>query len=88
MTPVLATIVALTNLMGTVEIDTRGARVTSYVPIGGSEVFFASETGTGGRSAGRGLRAEAQPVRSGTDLSATACSRSWATSATRPGTGR
>ena len=48
MTPVLATIVALTNLMGTVEIDTRGARVTSYVPIGGSEVFFASETGTGG----------------------------------------
>ena len=48
MTPVLATIVALTNLMGTVEIDTRGARVTSYVPVGGSEVFFASETGTGG----------------------------------------
>jgi D-hexose-6-phosphate mutarotase len=48
MTPVLATIVALTNLMGTVEIDTRGARVTSYVPIGGSEVFFASKTGTGG----------------------------------------
>ncbi len=48
MTPLLATIVALTNVMGTVEIDTRGARVTSYVPIGGSEVFFASETGTGG----------------------------------------
>ena len=48
MTPVLATIVALTNLMGTVEIDTRGARVTSYVPVGGSEVFFASKTGTGG----------------------------------------
>ena len=38
MTPVLATIVALTNVMGTVEIDTRGARVTSYVPVGGNEV--------------------------------------------------
>ncbi|MBO7685690.1 MAG: hypothetical protein J6V72_04865, partial [Kiritimatiellae bacterium] len=48
MAPVLATIVALTNLMGTVEIDTRGARVTSYAPVGGSEVFFRSETGTGG----------------------------------------
>ena len=48
MTPLLATIVALTNVMGTVEIDTRGARVTSYVPVGGSEVFFTSETGTGG----------------------------------------
>ena len=63
MTPVLATIVALTNLMGTVEIDTRGARVTSYVPVGGSEVFFASETGTGGQQAprlmGPGVDAEA-----------------------------
>ena len=48
MTPIIATIVALTNLMGTVEIDTRGARVTSYVPVGGEEVFFTSKTGVGG----------------------------------------
>ena len=76
MTPVLATIVALTNLMGTVEIDTRGARVTSYMPVGGGEVFFTSETGTGGMPL-------CWPW-----FAATACSRSWATSATRPGTGR
>ena len=55
MTPVLATIVALTNLMGTVEIDTRGARVTSYVPVGGSEVFFAS--------ASRNVRDDPRPKR-------------------------
>ena len=44
----LAAMVALTNLCGTVGIDTHGARVVSYSPAGGEEVFFVSETGTGG----------------------------------------
>ena len=48
MSPVLASIVVLTNLCGTVSVDTHGARVASYVPAGGEEVFFVSETGTGG----------------------------------------
>ena len=48
MSALLATIVAITNSMGSVAVDTHGARVVSYVPVGGEEVFFASETGTGG----------------------------------------
>ena len=48
MTPFLAAIVALTNTCGVVTVDTHGARVVSYVPKGGSEVFFVSDTGTGG----------------------------------------
>ena len=46
--PVLCAIVALTNACGTVSVDLHGARVVSYVPVGGEEVFFSSETGTGG----------------------------------------
>jgi hypothetical protein len=45
---VLCAIVALTNACGTVAVDLHGARVVSYVPVGGEEVFFSSETGTGG----------------------------------------
>lgn len=48
MTLFLATIIALTNKCGVVSVDTHGARVVSYVPEGGEEVFFVSETGTGG----------------------------------------
>jgi D-hexose-6-phosphate mutarotase len=48
MTFFLATIIALTNGCGVVSVDTHGARVVSYVPEGGEEVFFASDTGTGG----------------------------------------
>ena len=40
----LAAIVSLTNAFGTVSVDTHGARVASYVPAGGEEVFFVSET--------------------------------------------
>ena len=43
-----AAIIAITNLCGAVGVDTHGARVVSYVPVCGSEVFFTSETGTGG----------------------------------------
>jgi glucose-6-phosphate 1-epimerase len=43
-----AAIVAMTNVCGVVSIDTHGARVVSYVPEGGEEVFFVSEKGTGG----------------------------------------
>lgn len=47
--PVLfSALVAITNLCGTVSVDTHGARVVSYVPVGGGEVFFRSKTGTGG----------------------------------------
>ncbi len=35
-------------MCGTVTVDTLGARVVSYVPVGGGEVFFMSRTGTGG----------------------------------------
>lgn len=38
----LASIVALTNLWGTVEIDSAGARIVSYVPAGGGETVFRS----------------------------------------------
>ena len=41
-------IVALTNMCGVVTVDTHGARVASYIPEGGDEVFFTSKTGTGG----------------------------------------
>ena len=44
----LAAIVALTNACGVVSVDTHGARVVSYVPVGGEEVLFVSKTGTGG----------------------------------------
>lgn len=43
-----AAITTLTNLFGSVSVDTHGARVVSYVPKGEDEVFFVSETGTGG----------------------------------------
>ena len=48
MTSLFASILTLTNLCGSVSVDTLGARVVSYVPAGGGEVFFVSETGTGG----------------------------------------
>ena len=44
----IASILTLTNLCGSVSVDTCGARVVSYVPTGGSEVLFVSKTGTGG----------------------------------------
>lgn len=47
---VLCAIVALSNACGTVSVDLHGARIVSYVPVGGEEVFFSSETGTGGMS--------------------------------------
>ena len=48
MMPLIAAIITLTNLCGVVSVDTHGARVVSYVPEGGEEVFFTSGTGTGG----------------------------------------
>ena len=48
MTGFLAAVITITNLCGAVSVETRGARVVSYVPAGGEEVFFVSETGTGG----------------------------------------
>ena len=48
MISIFAAIVALTNVFGSVKIDTHGARVVSYVPADGREVFFVSERGTGG----------------------------------------
>ena len=48
MSVLFSAIVAITNLCGTVSVDTHGARVVSYVPVGGDEVFFMSKTGTGG----------------------------------------
>ena len=44
----LAAMLTITNLCGSVRVDTHGARVVSYIPAGGCEVFFVSETGTGG----------------------------------------
>ena len=38
----------MTNMCGVVSVDTHGARVVSYVPEGGDEIFFVSEKGTGG----------------------------------------
>lgn len=48
MVSLFAAIVGLTNMCGSVKIDTHGARVVSYIPRGGAEVFFVSEKGTGG----------------------------------------
>ena len=48
MMTLFAAIVAMTNMCGVVSVDTHGARVVSYIPRGGEEVFFVSETGTGG----------------------------------------
>ena len=48
MNVLFAAIVALTNLCGVVGVDTHGARVASYVPASGGEIFFTSATGTGG----------------------------------------
>lgn len=45
---IFSVVVVLTNLLGSVSVDTHGARVSSYVPVGGEEVLFTSETGTGG----------------------------------------
>ena len=50
MTVLFSAIVAITNLCGTTNVDTHGARVVSYVPVGGGEVLFMSSTGTGGLS--------------------------------------
>lgn len=47
-TSLLAAMLTITNLCGSVRVDTHGARVVSYIPAGGCEVFFVSETGTGG----------------------------------------
>jgi len=44
----LASVVALTNVHGRVEIDTLGARVTSYVPAGGAETLARLPSGAGG----------------------------------------
>ena len=38
--PLVAAVVVLTNCFGRAEIDLRGARVRSYVPTGGREVFL------------------------------------------------
>ena len=48
MTSLFAALVAMTNMCGVVTVDTHGARVLSYIPEGGEEGFFVSETGTGG----------------------------------------
>ena len=44
----LASVLALTNRFGSVSVDTYGARVLSYVPSGGSEVFAMLPSGYGG----------------------------------------
>lgn len=46
--PLFAALVTLTNLFGSVSVDTHGARIVSYVPKGGSEVFATFRDGTGG----------------------------------------
>lgn len=43
-----ATLLTLTNLCGTVTVDTQGGRVISYVPAGGQEVLRVLPSGTGG----------------------------------------
>jgi D-hexose-6-phosphate mutarotase len=40
-TALFCAIVAVTNAMGTVAVDTHGARVVSYVPVGGEEVWMS-----------------------------------------------
>ena len=41
MSYLVAAIVAMTNMCGVVTVDTRGARVVSYVPEGGGETLTA-----------------------------------------------
>lgn len=48
--PVLCAVIALTNACGTVAVDLHGARVVSYVPVGGEDVFLSSDAGLGGVS--------------------------------------
>ena len=48
MTYLVAAIVAMTNMCGVVTVDTRGARVVSYVPEGGDEILAAPEAGATG----------------------------------------
>ena len=43
-----ATLLTLTNLFGSVTVETHGARVTSYVPAGGTETLRVLPSGTGG----------------------------------------
>lgn len=43
-----ATVLTLTNLFGSVTVETHGARVTSYVPAGGQETLRVLPSGTGG----------------------------------------
>lgn len=43
-----ATVLTLTNLFGSVTMETHGARVTSYVPAGGQETLRVLPSGTGG----------------------------------------
>ena len=87
-TALFCTIVAITNAMGTVAVDTHGARVVSYVPVGGEEVFFASKTGTGGMPlcwpwfAGLGPEGARHRVMRGGDYF---YSSAWARSACRSG---
>lgn len=50
MSALFASIIALTNLCGTVSVNTHGARVVSYVPVGGGEVLAMSAAGDGGVS--------------------------------------
>ena len=44
----IASILTLTNLCGSVSVDTFGGRVTSYVPAGGEEVLATLRDGSGG----------------------------------------
>lgn len=43
-----ATLLTLTNLFGSVTVETHGARVASYVPAGGTETLRVLPSGTGG----------------------------------------
>ena len=45
---VFSTVVVLTNAFGRLSVDTHGARVVSYVPRDGAEVFATLSDGTGG----------------------------------------
>ena len=45
---IFATVLTLTNLFGSVTVETHGARVTSYVPAGGTETLRVLPSGTGG----------------------------------------
>lgn len=43
-----ASLIALTNACGSLSVETRGARLVSYVPRGGTEVFAVLADGSGG----------------------------------------